>query len=343
MNRNINLLFLLLLLQASCIHATTAIPKVVIAIHGGTADHEEISPLLEKDILDGLATSLRAGYQILKNKGGSLAAVEAAVNVLENNPLFNAGKGAVFTAEGKNEMDASIMEGRTKKAGAVASTTIIKNPISAARAVMEKTRHVLLVGNGADQFAKDNGLEIVDPKYFYTERRWKEWQKSKQKKNQNKQSGLPTPWNRHFSLGTTGAVALDPLGNLAAATSTGGLTNKMHGRVGDSPLIGAGTYADNETAAISCTGVGEYFIRFGVAHEITALMKYKGYDVAKASDTLIQETLKPLKVEGAAIVLDAKGNLAFSYFAEGLPRGYVTDDGILHLLIFEKETTQSLR
>ena len=328
--------------------ATTAfsgnpIPHVVLAIHGGTADRSDMPPELEKELIDGLAVSLKAGDKVLQAKGTSLDAVEAAVRSLEDNPLFNAGKGAVFTAEGKNELDASIMDGKTKKAGAVASVTTIKNPITAARAVMEKTRHVLLVGEGADKFAKEQGLEIVDPKYFYTERRWNDWQESRKKKNQNEHTSAPTPWNRHFSLGTTGAVARDSSGTVAAATSTGGLTNKMHGRVGDSPIIGAGTYADNDAAAISCTGIGEYFIRYSVAHEITALIKYKNFNVAQAADAVIQGVFKPQNVEGASIVLDPKGNLAFSYNADGVPRGYLTDDGKLHLFLFEKETVVSLR
>ncbi|MFM8313127.1 MAG: isoaspartyl peptidase/L-asparaginase family protein [Deltaproteobacteria bacterium] len=338
-----NLLLLISYLITSTLYASQAIPEVVLAIHGGTADHEEIPLSLEKEVIEGLTESLKAGYRALEKTGSSLDAVEASVKSLEDNPLFNAGKGAVFTSQGKNEMDAAIMEGKSKKAGAVASTTVIKNPIAAARAVMEKTRHVLLVGAGADQFAKDNRLEIVPAKYFFTQRRWKEWKKSQEKKNQNTQSSLPTPWNRHFSLGTVGSVALDSQNNLAAATSTGGLTNKMHGRVGDSPIIGAGTFADNETAAISCTGVGEYFIRYGVAREISTLIKYKNFNVATAADVLIQETLKPEKVEGAAIVLDKKGNLAFSYHAEGLPRGYVTKDGMAHLFIFDKEVVRSLK
>jgi beta-aspartyl-peptidase (threonine type) len=338
-----SLLLLILNLLSFSIFAHSPIPDVILAIHVCTADTEEIPKTLEPKVIDGLFESLKAGYAALKTNGSSLDAVEAAVKSLEDNPLFNAGKGAVFTSQGKNEMDASIMEGSTKKAGAVASTTRIKNPISAARAVMEKTRHVLLVGDGADQFAKANGLKIVPPKYFYTERRWKEWQKSKAKQNRSSQNSSPTPWNRHFSLGTVGSVALDVKNGLAAATSTGGLTDKMHGRVGDSPIIGAGTFADNETAAISCTGVGEYFIRYGVAREISTLIKYKQLNVAQAADSLIQNTLKPQNVEGAAIVLDPKGNLAFSYHAGGLPRGYVTQDGTAHLFIFDKEVVRSVK
>lgn len=323
--------------------AGTPTADVVLAIHGGTADHKEVPEKLEPEVVDGLFESLKSGYQILLKNGSSLDAVEAAVRSLENNPLFNAGKGAVFTAEGKNEMDAAIMEGKEKKAGAVAGTTRIKNPISAARAVMEKTRHVLIVGDGADAFAKQQGLEMVSPKYFFTLRRWNEWKNSQNKKNQSKQSSSPTPWNRHFSLGTVGSVAVDSTQTLAVATSTGGLTNKMHGRVGDSPIIGAGTFADNETAAISCTGVGEYFIRYSIAKEISTLMKYKSLNVLQAAETMIQETLKPQNVEGAAIVLDPKGNFAVSYNAEGLPRGYVTKDGTAHLFIFEKEWVRSLK
>ncbi|MBM4304956.1 MAG: isoaspartyl peptidase/L-asparaginase [Deltaproteobacteria bacterium] len=338
-----SLILLILGLLSFSIFAHSPIPNVILAIHGGTTDSEEIPKNLEPEVIDGLFESLKAGYAVLKTKGSSLDAVEAAVKSLEDNPLFNAGKGAVFTSQGKNEMDASIMEGSTKKAGAVASVTQIKNPISAARAVMEKTRHVLLVGDGADQFAKAQGLKIVSPKYFYTDRRWKEWQKSKAKQNRSSQNSSPTAWNRHFSLGTVGSVALDIKNGLAAATSTGGLTDKMHGRVGDSPIIGAGTFADNETAAISCTGVGEYFIRYGIAREISSLIKYKQLNVAQAADTLIQNTLKPQNVEGGTIVLDPKGYLAFSYNAEGLPRGYVTQDGTAHLFVFDKEVVRLLK
>lgn len=338
-----HLFFFLISCWGFPLFGSAPVADVVLAIHGGTADHQEIPEKLEPEVVEGLFDSLKAGYQLLVKNNSSLDAVEASVRSLENNPLFNAGKGAVFTAEGKNEMDAAIMEGKEKKAGAVASTTRIKNPISAARAVMEKTRHVLLVGEGADTFAKKQGLEIVSPKYFFTLRRWKEWKNSKNKKNQSKQSSAPTPWNRHFSLGTVGSVAVDSTQTLAVATSTGGLTDKMHGRVGDSPIIGAGTFADNETAAISCTGVGEYFIRYGIAREITTLMKYKNLNVSQAAETMIQQTLKPRNVEGAAIVLDPKGNFAVSYTAEGLPRGYVTKDGTAHLFIFEKEWVRSLK
>jgi len=299
------------------------VKNVVLAIHGGTSDSTELTPELERSIHEGLTQALKAGFLALKEKGTSLDGVEAAVRSLEDNPLFNAGKGAVFTREGVNELDSSIMEGKTKKAGSVASVTTIKNPITAARAVMEKTKHVMLVGDGAEKFASKEGLDIVDPSYFRTDRRWKE-----HVDQLKKSAGVA----RHYSLGTTGAVALDSKGNLAAGTSTGGLTNKMHGRIGDSPIIGAGTFADNETCAISATGVGEYFIRFSVAHEISSLIRYKGWKIARASDELIQKQLKKMGAEGAVIALDPKGNLAMSYNSEFLPRGYVTREGKIHVM-----------
>jgi L-asparaginase / beta-aspartyl-peptidase len=315
--------------QTMFAHAAEPVSNVVLAIHGGTSDRIEIPPALEKAVLEGLEQALKAGYQALQEKGKSLDAVEAAVRSLENNPLFNAGKGAVFTREGKNELDASIMDGETMKGGAVASVTTIKNPVSAARAVMEKTKHVILVADGAEKFAAKAGLEIVKPSYFFTDRRWKE-HLDDLKQSEKKTSSQP---KRRYSLGTTGAVALDSKGNLAAATSTGGLTNKMHGRVGDSPILGAGTLADNSSCAVSTTGTGEYFIRYSVAHEISSLIRYKGLNVSQAADEMIQNRFKQVGVDGAAIVLDPKGNLSMSFNSERLPRGYVTRDGKIHVLI----------
>ena len=311
--------------------------KVVIVVHGGTADmddRKEMTPALERDYHRGLEAAARAGYEKLKKHGSSLDAVETAVRVFEDDPLFNAGKGAVFTHEGKNELDASIMDGKTMKAGAVAGVTVVRNPISAARAVMEKTRHVLLVSKGAEQFAREAGLQIVDPSYFYTERRWQELQKALAKEKANKSGGLVYPPKTHW--GTVGAVALDERGNLAAGTSTGGLTNKRPGRVGDSPIIGAGTYADNEGAAISCTGIGEYFIRFAAAHDVDCLMKYKGYPIQKAADAVINGRLKTAGGEGAMIGLDAKGNKAISANSEGIFHAWITADGTVHSGIFLK-------
>lgn len=311
--------------------------KVVIVVHGGTADkddRQEMTPQLEKEYRRGLEAAAKAGYEKLKKHSSGLDAVETAVRVLEDDPMFNAGKGAVFSHDGKNELDAGIMDGKTMKAGAVASVTVIKNPISAARTVMEKTRHVLLVSKGAEQFAKEAGLDIVDPSYFYTEKRWQDLQNALKKEKADKSGSFVYPRQTHW--GTVGAVALDDRGNLAAGTSTGGLTNKRFDRVGDSPIIGAGTYADNEGAAISCTGVGEYFIRFVAAHEVDALVKYKGFAIQQAADTVINGRLKSAGGEGAMIGLDPKGNLAISSNSEGIFHAWVTEDGSVHSGIFTK-------
>jgi len=312
--------------------------KVLIIVHGGAAnldDRNALTPPLEKEYRTGLEMAAKAGYDKLKKRATSLDAVEAAIRVLEDDPMFNAGKGAVFTHEGKNELDASIMDGRTMKAGAVANVTVIKNPISAARAVMEKTRHVMLVAKGAEKFAAEAGLDIVDPSYFYTEKRWKELQNALQKERSQKTGSFAYPRPVHW--GTVGAVALDSQGNLAAGTSTGGLTNKRFGRVGDSPIIGAGTYADNEGVAVSCTGVGEYFICYSAAHDVDALFKYKGFAIQKAADTVINGKLKTAGGEGAMIGLDAKGNPAISSNSEGIFHAWVTESGTIHSGIFTKK------
>jgi beta-aspartyl-peptidase (threonine type) len=297
-----------------------AVPRVVLGIHGGVGvKKKEMTPELERHVRAGLEMALNEGYARLQKPGAtSLDAVETAIRVLEDDPRFNAGKGAVFTRDGRNELDASIMEGRTKKAGAVAGVTVIKNPISAARAVMEKTKHVMLIGQGADVFARDAGLEIVDPKYFWTEARWKQLQE---------EAG--------YEWSTVGAVSVDAAGNLAAGTSTGGMSNKQYGRIGDSPIIGAGTYADNRSCAVSGTGHGEYFIRYAVSHDIAVLMEYKGISVQQAADDVIRRKLKEAGGEGAAIALDAQGNFAMSHNTEGLYRGYVTSDGNMKVMLFE--------
>jgi beta-aspartyl-peptidase (threonine type) len=320
--------------------AEMPVPQVVLAIHGGTGDaKKEMTPELEKVLRADMDRALKAGYESLQKGGSGLDAVEAAIRVLEDSPNFNAGKGAVFTHEGRNELDASIMEGKTLRAGAVAGVTVVKNPITAARAVMEKSKHVLLMGRGAEVFATKAGLEIVDPAYFWTERRWKDIQKvwkreAQQRDNKDPQAEVEAA--PPHSWGTVGAVALDHDNNLAAGTSTGGMTNKMFGRVGDSPIIGAGTYADNGACAVSCTGHGEYFIRFAVAHDIASLVKYKGLNVAQAADEVVQKKLKPAEGEGGVIVLDAKGNYAASFNSEGLYRGYVTRDGKTHVALYEQ-------
>jgi beta-aspartyl-peptidase (threonine type) len=325
--------------------ADPVVADVVLGIHGGIgADKKDMNPALDKEVRAGLKSALEAGQAKLKAGGSSLDAVEAAIRIMEDLPVFNAGKGAVFTNAGTNELDASIMEGKTKKAGAVAGVKTVKNPITAARAVMEKSKHVLLVGPGADAFAKSQGLEIVDPSYFATEERREELRQEIERikneaevKKKRSDAGpapeLPPRRKPHF--GTVGAVCLDAAGNLAAGTSTGGMTNKMAGRIGDSPIIGAGTYADNEAAAISCTGHGEFFIRYAVSHEIVAQMKYKGLSAAAASDDVINGQLKRVQGEGAAIVLDKTGRFATAYNSEGLYRGCITKDGTIHIHIYE--------
>jgi beta-aspartyl-peptidase (threonine type) len=256
--------------------------------------------------------------------------------------LFNAGKGAVFTYEGRNELDASIMDGKDKRAGAVAGVTIVKNPISAARAVMEKSPHVLLIGRGAEVFATKMELEIVDPAYFWTLPRWKQieerWRKAKSADQQSaiRARSKDSPRRDEHQWGTVGAVAVDAHGNLAAGTSTGGITGKMFGRVGDSPIIGAGTYADNEGCAVSCTGHGEYFIRFAVSHEINSLVKYKGWKVEQAVAHVIDRELKPAGGEGGAIVLDAKGRFSSAQNTEGMYRGWITKKGEIETRLWDK-------
>jgi len=294
--------------------------KWVLVIHGGAGGRSSMTPAQWQQYENKLKDAMNTGADILKNKGSAVDAVEAVIKVLEDSPLFNAGKGAVFTAEGKNEMDASIMDGKSLKAGAVASVTTIKNPISAARAVMDRSKHVLLIGAGAEKFAGDQGLKIVDPSYFYTKERWDELQKAKE---QQKSSGTDTV-KKH---GTVGAVALDQAGNLAAGTSTGGMTNKMKGRVGDSPIIGAGTYANNNTCAVSCTGHGEYFIRNVVAYDISALMEYKGLSLEEATRYEVMEKLKNQGASGGLIAVDKNGNIAIPFNTEMMFRGFINSDG----------------
>ncbi len=320
--------------------ADGSVADVVLAIHGGIGvDREHMTPELEAQLRPALDEALRAGYAALKKDGAvGLDGVEAAIRVLEDSPLFNAGRGAVFTHEGRNELDASIMEGKTKRAGAVASVTIVKNPITAARTVMEKSKHVLLIGRGAEVFCTRAGLEIVDASYFWTEPRWRDIQKrwEDESKASGAGSGYVNPLLPKHQYGTVGAVALDGDGNLAAGTSTGGMTNKAFGRVGDSPIIGAGTYADNEGAAVSCTGHGEFFIRWAVAHEVNALMKYKSLPVNEAADNIINQQLKPAGGEGGLIALDRRGNFSAAYNTDGMYRGYITKDGTVKVMLYEQ-------
>ncbi len=304
------------------------------AIHGGagTILKSDLTPEMEKEYRTKLTEALLAGYTILKNDGNSLDAVEAAIRIMEDSPLFNAGNGAVFTNEGTIELDASIMDGRTLKAGAVASVKHLKNPITVARLVMEQSPHVLMVGDGAEAFAKEKGIEMMPAEYFRTDRRLQELQKEKEKeKREADQPGktsqaLDSEFADVSKFGTVGAVALDKRGNLAAGTSTGGKTNKKFGRVGDSPIIGAGTYANNNTCAVSGTGDGEYFIRSVVAYDVSALMEYKGKSLKEASNAVIEKVGK-LGGTGGIIAIDRQGNVSMPFNSEGMYRGYVGVDG----------------
>ena len=300
--------------------------KITLVIHGGagTILKANMTPEVEAAYRETLTNALRTGFAILEKNGSSLDAVEATIRVMEDSPLFNAGKGAVFTHDGRNELDASIMDGSTKMAGAVGSVSIIRNPISAARAVMEKSPHVMMVGRGAELFATSQGLEVVDPSYFWTERRWKALQDILVRERKEGSAWNISKSEDESRFGTVGAVALDSKGNLAAATSTGGMTNKRFGRVGDSPIIGAGTWADNDSCAVSATGDGEYFIRLSVARDIAALVEYKGMSVQKAAEEVIGRKLTELGGEGGVIVLDSKGNVAMVFNSEGMYRGSVS-------------------
>ncbi len=291
------------------------------AIHGGAGviTRNSMSAELEMAYRHALDTALQIGQQILEGGGSSIDAVTSVVMHMEDIPLFNAGKGAVFTHDGDNEMDASIMTGHDLQAGAVGGVRYIKNPILAARAVMEKSDHVLLTGGGAEQFAIEVGLDTVDPSYFFTRHRWDALQRVI--KRDPDLTELDHTDQKH---GTVGAVALDKQGNLAAATSTGGMTNKKYNRIGDSPIIGAGTYADNATCAVSSTGHGEFFIRHAVAHSVSAQMKYGAKSLAAAGEHIINEVLVKAKGTGGIISVDKEGNIHMPFNTEGMYRGFVT-------------------
>jgi beta-aspartyl-peptidase (threonine type) len=298
-----------------------------LVIHGGagTIERSKLTPEKEQACRAALQLSLKTGFDVLKRGGSSLDAVEAAVRVLEDDPHFNAGKGAVFTSAGTNELDASIMDGRTLKVGAVVSLTHVRNPISLARLVMEKSPHVMLDCAGAEAFARENGVELVDQKYFFTQERWDALQLLKAAANGGGKGKkfIVSEQDKH---GTVGAVAVDQSGNLAAATSTGGTTNKHPGRVGDSPIIGAGTYANNATCAISATGDGEYFIRATAAHDVSALMEYRGLRLAEAAQAVLDKVEK-LGGTGGLIGIDAKGAMTLPFNTSGMYRGYVDAAG----------------
>jgi len=304
-------------------------PEYVLVIHGGagTILKENMTPEMEDEYYRALQKALAAGDNVLKNNGTAMGAVMMAIMTMEDSPLFNAGKGSVFNENGVNEMDASVMDGESHKAGAVAGVHTIKNPVLAAYAVMTETDHVMLIGEGAEKFAAEQSLTIEDPSYFFTENRWQSYLRAKENTEQRKDE----------KFGTVGAVALDLHGNIAAATSTGGMTYKMEGRVGDSPIIGAGTYADNETCAVSATGHGEFFIRNVVAYDISALMKYKGYTLQQAADTVIMKKLKNQGAEGGIIAVDKDGDFTMTFNTPGMYRGYINSYGEFEILIFGKE------
>lgn len=297
-----------------------------IAVHGGAGTILRSTMTAEKEAAykQGLTDAIMAGEAVLKKNGSSLDAVEIAIRVLEDNPLFNAGRGSVFTNKGTNEMDASIMNGKNFMAGAVAGVRNIKNPISLAKAIMEKSEHVFLACEGAMEFAELIKAEREPDEYFYTTERLEQLKTAKA----NDKTMLD-------HVGTVGAVALDMHGNLAAGTSTGGMTNKKFGRVGDTPMIGAGTYANNATCAISCTGHGEYFIRAVVAHDVSCLMEYKGLSLKEACDIVVQKKLVHLGGEGGLITLDAKGNIELVFNSEGMYRAMKKQDGDVYVGIYK--------
>lgn len=312
-----------------------------LVIHGGagTITYSKLTAELEQAYRQALAQSLTAGYTALEAGGSSIDAVIAAIVIMEDSPLFNAGKGAVFNNAGRNELDASIMDGSMRMAGAVAAVTTIRNPIRAAHAVMTKSAHVMLMGQGADAFAAEKGLEIVDPSYFYRQFRWDQLQKAIAEERVVRDHDIPdtSQPSRDEKRGTVGAVALDRHGNLAAGTSTGGLTNQRVGRVGDSPLIGAGTYADNRSVAVSATGTGEIFIRTVAAFNTAAQVRLQHIPITEAADNTLAE-IAAIGGDGGLIVLDAKGNYAMRFNTRGMYRGTIGSDGIAWVDIFSYTT-----
>ncbi len=343
LSMSFRLLPLLLLFMLSCqpnsekSAASSARPEYALAIHGGagTILKSNMTPEQEAEYRAALDSALTIGEMHLRNGGSALDAATQVVVWMENCPLFNAGKGAVFTHEGRNELDASIMDGSTQKAGAVGGVTIVKNPVLLARAVMEKSPHVFLTGAGAERFALENGLDTVGPEWFFTQKRWDALQKTLEEKQSKSPQGM-APENPDYKFGTVGCVALDKNGNLAAATSTGGMTNKRWNRIGDTPVIGAGTYASNEACAVSCTGHGEFFIRYAVAYDVFARMVYGGQSLQEAADQVVLKKLVDKGGEGGLIAVDKYGNIAMPFNSEGMYRGYAKP-GERKLMIYGAE------
>ncbi|UGB39790.1 isoaspartyl peptidase/L-asparaginase family protein [Frateuria soli] len=312
-------------------HATTT---PVLVIHGGAGVmRRDLNPARENEARAALARALLSGYAQLKAGKPALDGVTAALSVLEDDPNFNAGKGAVFTHDGRNELDAAIMDGNTLRAGAIAGVHRVKNPILLARAVLEKSQHVMLVGDGAEAFAREVGVPLVDPSYFRTEQRWQQLQKAlKEDRDGVPHSDVETA--RHF--GTVGAVALDAQGHLAAGTSTGGMTDKRWGRVGDSPIIGAGTYA-NADCAVSGTGWGEFYIRAVAAHAICMRVSLMHVPLERAAAEVINQEIPAMGGNGGAIALDAKGHIALPFNTDGMYRGWIGGDGVPHVAIYDDD------
>ncbi|AFL80595.1 asparaginase [Aequorivita sublithincola DSM 14238] len=312
-----------------------------IVIHGGagTILKENMSDSLEAAYKAKLKEAISVGYEILKNGGTSLEAVTHTINVMEDSPLFNSGKGAVFTHEGSNELDASIMDGATLNAGAVAGVKHIKNPIDLARDVMQKSEHVMLYGAGAEEFAQTLGYKMMDTSYFYTKNRYESLQRvlEKEKNNNTNKISFVDPFIKNSKFGTVGCAALDKHGNLAAGTSTGGMTNKRWSRIGDAPIIGAGTYANNVTCAVSSTGWGEFFIRSVVAYDISALMEYKGMSLQDAAKEVIQKKVPALGGDGGIVAIDKDGNVAMEFNTAGMYRATMNDEGELIIKIYKTD------
>lgn len=326
MNWRKNLLFITAFILSFSVFGQA---KYAIVIHGGAGviSKSRMTPEREAEYTGKLKEALDLGEKMLKEGADATDVVVNVIEVMENSPLFNAGKGAVFTAEGKNELDASIMEGQTLNAGAIAGVRDIKNPIKAAREVMDNSVHVMLSGKGASEFARQQGLEMVKNKYFFTKSRY-ESLKQLQKRERER--------TKKDNMGTVGCAVLDTHGNLCAGTSTGGMTNKKFGRIGDSPIIGAGTYANNKTCAISCTGHGEYYIRLGFARDISALMEYKNMSVDQACREEIRK-LTELQGDGGVIAVDAKGNIAMEFNTSGMFRGFAKSTGEKEIAIFKND------
>jgi len=305
--------------------------NIALAVHGGagTIARELMTPEREKAYRDALELALKRGHAVLKEGGAALDAVEAAVRALEDSPHFNAGRGAVFNADGQHELDASLMNGSDLRAGAVAGVTNVKNPITLARHVMDKSNHVLISGMGAFEFAHKQKVELEDDLYFFDQFRYDQW-----KETQGTDTYQLDHSDKEKKFGTVGAVALDAHGHLAAATSTGGMTNKKWQRIGDSPIIGAGTYANDATCAVSCTGHGESFIRAVAAHDVHALMAYKGLSLAEAVRVVVHEKLPPLDGDGGLIAVDRSGNIVLDFNCTGMYRGQVGSDGVFNTAIF---------